>query len=452
MRRRLWPIATVVAMFLVVATFVAATLIVRWHSTSGDGALSLAQNGAPSLRLLGRARGDLRELRLAARTLETSPKDERALAELQRARRQLGNHLAAEKDTPLYPGEEASSQGVDEALARLDSKVAGLVSAAPPANGGAVGVAAEEFDRRLEELHDVNATALQHDATAMLTRQHTSLGLALVLDAIGLALASLVTLGLVLLARRVLKLENDRCHEAEQRATELNAFSARVAHDLMSPLATVALSLGVGARRSAQSEAMMERANRALQRARTMVDGLLDFSRAGGQPSPDARAPVPPVVAGVVDEAQPQAVQKEITLTHDVVPECSVACAPGILAVILGNLIDNALKHMDDGGERRVHVGVERHAGRVRFQVDDTGPGLPVGFEKIAFDPYRRARENLPGLGLGLATVKRLVEAHHGRVGVSTRHPSGSSFWVELPRAAELGAAGEPVLRPQPAG
>jgi signal transduction histidine kinase len=201
-----------------------------------------------------------------------------------------------------------------------------------------------------------------------------------------------------------------------------------------------------------QSEALFERGNRALHRARSIVDALLDFSRAGGQPSPDERAPVAPVAIGVVEEAQPAALQNQITLTRDDVADCAVVCAPGILAVILSNLLNNALKHMGDARERCVHLRIERHTNYVRFAVEDSGPGLPPDFERVAWDPYRRARENLPGLGLGLATVKRLVEAHHGRVGVAPRHPSGSCFWVELPRAADPGVAGEPALRPQPAG
>jgi len=225
-----------------------------------------------------------------------------------------------------------------------------------------------------------------------------------------------------------------------------------VAHDLMSPLATVALSLGTGVQRGVQTEAVAERANRALQRARSIVTGLLDFSRAGGVPSTAARAPVPQVVAGVVDEAQPLAAQKEIVLTRGELPACEVACAPGILSMILGNLVSNAIKYMADAEVRRVHVRVQRFATRVRFEVEDTGPGLPAGFEEVAFDPYRRARGDLPGLGLGLATVKRLVEAHQGRVGVQLRRPSGSRFWVELPRAADERAAVAPLPRPQPAG
>src|SRR5262245_36971966 len=69
-RTRAMLIATVLGMLMVVSTFLASTFIVRRHSQAGDSAESLAQNGAPSVRLLGLARSDARELRIAARELQ----------------------------------------------------------------------------------------------------------------------------------------------------------------------------------------------------------------------------------------------------------------------------------------------------------------------------------------------------------------------------------------------
>ena len=74
--------------------------------------------------------------------------------------------------------------------------------------------------------------------------------------------------------------------------------------------------------------------------------------------------------------------------------------------------------------------------------MEDTGPGLPPGYESQIFEPYFRGpKPQQPGVGLGLAIVKRLAEAHGGAVGV--RSPvkpegGGSIFWFELPRVAEL--------------
>jgi signal transduction histidine kinase len=217
-------------------------------------------------------------------------------------------------------------------------------------------------------------------------------------------------------------------------------FSSRVAHDLMSPLTSVALSLELG-KGEATDEHMARYINRALastRRMRSIVDGLLDFARSGGQPPPGTRCDVAPVVNAVAEQSRGAADLAGIELTSEPVIDGEVACSAGILTVVLTNLVDNAVKFMGEGQPRRIAMRVVPRGGeQVRFEVADTGPGLPPGFEQYAFEPYVRASSRVPGLGLGLATVKRLVLAYGGRVGVARCPTSnGSIFWFELPRPA----------------
>jgi hypothetical protein len=87
----------------------------------------------------------------------------------------------------------------------------------------------------------------------------------------------------------------------------------------------------------------------------------------------------------------------------------------------------------------------------MRIEVEDNGPGLPAAMEAAVFEPYVRGPDNhQPGIGLGLATVKRVVEAHGGRVDVRSILHVGCRFGIELPCAAGAlrdgaGAAQEPV-------
>jgi signal transduction histidine kinase len=120
-----------------------------------------------------------------------------------------------------------------------------------------------------------------------------------------------------------------------------------------------------------------------------------------------------------------------------------VACAPGVLYSILTNLITNALKYLGDSPERRVTVRSAQRAGRVLVEVQDTGSGVPAGLVQQIFEPYTRvpSAHAAPGHGLGLATVKRLVAAHGGHVGVRPVDGRGSIFWFELPSPSELQAA-----------
>jgi two-component system sensor histidine kinase BaeS len=102
---------------------------------------------------------------------------------------------------------------------------------------------------------------------------------------------------------------------------------------------------------------------------------------------------------------------------------------------VVHNLLDNAIRHTPAGGT--VTVGLDAGTGEVRLSVADTGPGIPSEEVERIFDRFYRldpARSRASGgTGLGLAIVKTLVEAHGGRVGVTSRVGEGSTFTVTLP-------------------
>lgn len=105
------------------------------------------------------------------------------------------------------------------------------------------------------------------------------------------------------------------------------------------------------------------------------------------------------------------------------------------------NLAYNAIKYIGDGPVRHIEVRVLDKGASVRVEVEDTGPGLPPDLEANVFEPYVRGRAtNQPGLGLGLATVKRMAESHGGSVGVRSTVGQGCTFWFELPKATTAAA------------
>jgi signal transduction histidine kinase len=100
-----------------------------------------------------------------------------------------------------------------------------------------------------------------------------------------------------------------------------------------------------------------------------------------------------------------------------------------------GNLLSNALKHTSAGG--RIALTAEADDAWVRFQVSDTGEGIPEAFLTRIFEPFFRVpgRRNETGAGLGLAIVKEIIEAHGGTVGGESSEGKGASFWFTLRRA-----------------
>jgi signal transduction histidine kinase len=105
------------------------------------------------------------------------------------------------------------------------------------------------------------------------------------------------------------------------------------------------------------------------------------------------------------------------------------------MARALGNLVRNAIEAMDGGGT--LTLGAERRGEALAFEVRDTGQGIPSGIEKTLFLPFV-TRGKKTGTGLGLASVKKIVDEHGGQIDVSSSR-RGTCFTVLLPSAFEPG-------------
>jgi signal transduction histidine kinase len=140
------------------------------------------------------------------------------------------------------------------------------------------------------------------------------------------------------------------------------------------------------------------------------------------------------VLDGVVEDCMLEAEKRGVELVYvKPDPALLVACGPGVLTSITTNLVSNALKFTGHAPLRRVTISARRVRNDVQLEVSDTGPGLAPELREKVFEPHVRAASAEPGFGLGLATVKRLVEVHSGRVGVESSAEGGCRFWVRLP-------------------
>jgi signal transduction histidine kinase len=262
-------------------------------------------------------------------------------------------------------------------------------------------------------------------------------------NALNLLWASLALIGGLVAAVLVRRHQRvlERLQLVEQaRTSELEQFAGRVAHDVLSPLGPVSPGLQVLSRKL-DGDSAAQRAvgaiRRSLDRVSMIVDELLRFARSGAQPAPGERADIARVLESVRDELAPDAEQRGVTLRFEPAPQVEVACAEGAMLVVVHNLIRNAIKYIGDGPRRLVVMRAVVAAESVRLSVQDSGPGLPPGMEQAVFAPYVRAPgTHAPGIGLGLATVKRIVESRRGSVGVWSEPRKGATFWVDLPLAS----------------
>jgi signal transduction histidine kinase len=123
---------------------------------------------------------------------------------------------------------------------------------------------------------------------------------------------------------------------------------------------------------------------------------------------------------------------------------------PDRISQVLGNLLENAIRHSPAGGEVSIRLESEEGGEAVRVTIRDGGPGVPEEHLPNVFERFYRAdvsrSRSAGGSGIGLAVVKQLVEAHGGRVWVESPPGEGASFGFTLP--ADDGS--RVLKRPQP--
>lgn len=415
MKRRPWihvVFAATVLSFLTASAFVHMKLRAVDHA-----ALRISTNTAPSIERLADARAELRHLQVVV----ASTNDPRAVHAAQRA---LDERVDAYLSLPVLPEEHDTWARVLAARAHVDDAIHGY-----DATPGELEVATQELQDALAASIRQSVADTTEFAREIKTFRERATLLAIVLDLTCVVIA----VGGALLIRRLVR-------EQEARADELEAFAGRVAHDILGPLNTVSFALELAAHPSGEQQRakISERGLAAIGRVDKLVRGLLDFARAGGRPEPDARADVSETLHELVVALEPTARDARAELEVKLATNAAVACNPGVLTSLVSNLARNALKYLGDAEERRVEIRAAERARSVRIEVEDTGPGIPEDLAGRLFEPYVRASgTRQPGLGLGLATVKRLAEGHGGMVGVESTPGHGSTFWFELPKAEE---------------
>ncbi|HUE30781.1 MAG TPA: HAMP domain-containing sensor histidine kinase, partial [Verrucomicrobiae bacterium] len=299
----------------------------------------------------------------------------------------------------------------------------GLSRAAAQASvefGEVVAFNTEQIQRLVQEIDDTRARANM---------------VALVLDLTAVTVAGGAGLVLARFFRRSARLQVEYGRVQRARADELEGFAARVAHDVRSPLFAIRVSLDLLRRTAGEGKVLsLDRARRSADRLNAIVTDLYAFANAGARPDPNASSAVAPVVHGVLEDARPAATTAGVSMSAEVPDSCAAACAPGVLVTLLSNLVSNAIKHAGrEGGRLAIRV---RPGAVIRFEVEDDGPGIPVEEQERMFQPYVRGKDvAVAGLGLGLATVKRLAESHGGSFGVRSSPGAGSTFWFEIPVA-----------------
>ena len=233
---------------------------------------------------------------------------------------------------------------------------------------------------------------------------------------------------------------NDTLSRLEKAITEMRQFSTAMAHELRTPLTAlrgeIEISLLHGAPdsdRAGKLESQLEE----LDKLKRLIEQILTLARAEAGEIPLARAPVDlnEMCRSLVDQLEPVALAKGVTLACEGDPRVSVLGDLHWLERLVLNLLDNGIKFTPPGGSVRMRVA--REIREAVLEVRDTGVGISADALPHIFDPFFRVAptEFTPssGAGVGLSLVKWIVDQHGGRVVADGSPGKGATFTVRLP-------------------
>lgn len=244
-----------------------------------------------------------------------------------------------------------------------------------------------------------------------------------------------------------------RTAELEAANQELEAFAYSVSHDLRAPIRHISGFANVliedfVANLKPEGEKCVQSIISAAGRMSAMTEDLLKLARLGKQPLETTVTNLNTMVTGVVQELKYDAGARQI---HWRMEELSSAeCDPGLIRQVFANLIDNAIKYTRRRETAAIEIGqFSSQDGPVIF-VRDNGEGFDMNHADKLFAPFQRLHraEDFEGTGVGLSTVRRIIQKHGGRIWVESEPGKGTTVFFTLgtPETDALGAS--PWIKP----
>ncbi len=219
---------------------------------------------------------------------------------------------------------------------------------------------------------------------------------------------------------------------------EAAAFSYTVSHDLRAPIRVVEgftriLKEDYGHLLDRVGNDHLERVLGAAARMNSMIDALLALSRLGAQPLARQSVNLSQLAAYVIEDLRRQSPERRAEVI--LAPDLQAAGDPTLLRVVLENLLGNAWKYSAQRSIATIEFSRTAHEGRSAYCVADNGAGFDMRFADRLFGVFQRlhSSSDFPGTGVGLASVRRIVQRHGGEIWAEAEPDRGARFYFTLP-------------------
>ena len=223
---------------------------------------------------------------------------------------------------------------------------------------------------------------------------------------------------------------------------ELESFSYSVSHDLRAPLRHIEgyvdmLERATNGTLSTEAQHCLQTIVAASVEMGQLIDDLLTFSRMGAGPMNEVRVDLAGLLGDVVHRVQVATPDRRIA--WEIAPLPEIVGDPALLRQVLANLVDNAVKYSKNREHSVIEVGIAGdEKGRSVFFVRDNGAGFDMRQYHKLFGVFHRLHraEEFEGTGIGLATVRRIIERHGGRTWAEGAVDAGATFYFTLQPAS----------------
>jgi light-regulated signal transduction histidine kinase (bacteriophytochrome) len=218
---------------------------------------------------------------------------------------------------------------------------------------------------------------------------------------------------------------------------ELEAFSYSVSHDLRAPLVAFdglskTLLEDYGGQLDKRAKEYIERMRVASQRMTSVFDGLQTLFRLTGGEIRREQLDISSIAGQIVDEIRSENPERHVEV--DIASGMTAVGDQRLVRILLANLINNAWKFTGGSSAPKVWVGQETVEGARRIFVRDNGVGFDMISAHRLFGAFQRlhSQSEFPGAGIGLATARRIVNRHGGRIWAEGAVSDGATFYFVL--------------------